>query len=245
MLRWVVAGLGLSHGSGSSAPPRLVACRPRDLQTFSFSAAAEQRAAFHAGPSPPGFGSQATGGSTERDRRRRKIGGSRTAVHARVPRREIHGEAPIASDDRARETHHPSQPSSAAVLLELQPPTADTNTLAVYGELHRLLGTTRSRQLLGSETVATLTSLNYLVLHHRNGGPSLYDEDAESGRGRNGARLALGHRCWDICGVGHWVSLSRRYAFHHIRGKPLEKGSPSTTLSQPTSLCKYPAKHPT
>lgn len=124
-----------------------------------------------------------------------------------MPRLEAHSKAPTANNNRA-ERKHPSQPSSAAVVLELQPRAADTNALAVYGELHRLLGTTRSRQLLGLEAVATLTSLNYLVLHHRNDGPSLYDEEGESDGGRKGARLALGHRKWDICGIGQWVSSS-------------------------------------
>lgn len=123
-----------------------------------------------------------------------------------MPRLETYSEAPITDDDRAEEKH-PSHLSSAAVVFELQP--ADTNTLAVYGELHRLLGTTRSRQLLGLEAVATLTSLNYLLLHHRNGGPRLYDEEGESGCGCSGARLALGHRRWDICGIGQWVSFRR------------------------------------
>lgn len=109
----------------------------------------------------------------------------------------------------------------AAVVIELQPrAAADTETLAVYGKLHRLLGTTRSRQLLGLEAVATLTSSNYLVLHARDGTPSLYNDDGESSReeGANGggggcggwgggARLALGDRCWDICGIGQGVSF--------------------------------------
>lgn len=122
-----------------------------------------------------------------------------------MSRPEGYGEAPIANGGRSPEKHYPS---AAAVVLKLQPRSADTNTLTVYGELHRLLGTTQSRQLLGPEAVATLSSLNYLILHHRNVGPSLLcDGEGESGYGCDGAKLALGHRCWDICGIGRWVSF--------------------------------------
>eukprot|EP00903_Cladosiphon_okamuranus_P007717 g7478.t1 len=58
--------------------------------------------------------------------------------------------------------------------------------------------------LLGLEAVATLTSLNFLILHHRDGGVGLCDQEGKSGGDGGRARLALGHRCWDICGIGKW-----------------------------------------
>ncbi|CAN0098936.1 unnamed protein product [Laminaria digitata] len=81
----------------------------------------------------------------------------------------------------------------------------DTAALAVYGKLHRLLGTNPSRRLLGPEAVATMTSSNFLVVHHRHAGPWLYEYESKNGVGRGGggagSRLALGDRRWDICGI--------------------------------------------
>ena len=229
-LRWMAAGIGLlvppeclPHRSGSPTPLWLGARRPQDLQTCLSSAAVKERTIYLAAGPPSGFvaGIVSEGrGRPRRYRWRRKTGWNKTAVHSRVPRREAYSEATtMANDGGGRRKHrHPSRPQqSAAVVLELQPRAADTNALAVYGELHRLLGTTRSRQLLGVEAVATLTSLNFLVLHHRSGGPSLYDEAGEGDGDGSGARLALGHRCWDICGIGQWVSFMPTCS--PIRGK--------------------------
>ena len=77
----------------------------------------------------------------------------------------------------------------------------DTAALAVYGKLHRLLGTNLSRRLLGPEAVATMTSSNFLVVHHRHGGPWFEYESKNAGGGGGGSRLALGDRRWDICGI--------------------------------------------
>lgn len=83
----------------------------------------------------------------------------------------------------------------------------DAAALAVYGKLHRLLGTNPSRRLLGPEAVATMTSSNFLVVHHRHGGPWLYEYESKNAGGGSGggdgggSRLALGDRRWDICGI--------------------------------------------
>lgn len=106
----------------------------------------------------------------------------------------------------------------------------------MYGKLHRLLGMTRSRQLLGLEAVATLTSLNYLVLHPRDGMPNLYndkkrsqEEEANScDSGGGGARLALGDRCWDICGIGQGVSFG---AYRILASRNRGRGKPCRLLS--------------
>lgn len=185
----------LSHGS-SSAPSWEVRLLPasgcRCRHTSTLGCLAGRSTQDPSGGGTAGFvGSRGLGGQ----RRRQKIGWSSTRVfRRRSPQPEACSE--------------PRPPSSvAAVVLELQPRDADTNKLAVYGELHRLLGTTRCRQLLGLEAVATLTSLNYLILHNRDGGPSLYAHDEDPGSGCGGARLALGDRSWDICGIGQGVSF--------------------------------------
>lgn len=75
----------------------------------------------------------------------------------------------------------------------------DAAALAVYGRLHRLLGTNPSRRLLGPEATATMTSSNFLVVHHLHGGPWL---DEYESKNHDGSRfLAVGERRWDICGI--------------------------------------------
>ncbi|CAM9950498.1 unnamed protein product [Ectocarpus sp. 6 AP-2014] len=163
-----------------------------------------------AGASTPAVAFAAMGGPTSRRRLRRIGRGSPMAAVHRPS--QARGLGSISDDETPMTT--PSASSSAttaaavaaavrttAVVLELERGVRDTNILAVYGKLHRVLGATRSRRLLGANAVATLTSSNYLVLHHRDGGPSAYLEGFEES-GSGGARLALGDRCWDICGIG-------------------------------------------
>lgn len=165
-----------------------------------------------AGASTPPVAFAAMGGSASR-RRLRRIGRGNPMAAARR-RSQARGLGSIPDDEPPLSTPSASSAATAvaaaarttAVVLELERGVRDTNTLAVYGKLHCVLGATRSRRLLGANAVATLTSLNYLVLHHRDGGPSALLEGFEE-RGSGGARLALGDRCWDICGIGQGVSL--------------------------------------
>ncbi|CAM9946700.1 unnamed protein product [Ectocarpus sp. 12 AP-2014] len=160
-----------------------------------------------AGASTPGVALAVMGGPASRRRLRRIGRGSpMAAVHRRSQARELgsisDNEAPMTTPSTSSSTTAAAVAArTTAVVLELERGVRDTNTLAVYGKLHRVLGATRSRRLLGANAVATLTSSNYLVLHHRDGGPSAYLEGFEEG-GSGGARLALGDRCWDICGIG-------------------------------------------
>lgn len=170
-----------------------------------------------AGASTPAVAFAAMGVPASR-RRLRRIGRGipMAAVHRRSQARGLGSisddEAPMTTPSASSATAAAAAVAAAArttaVVLELERGVRDANTLAVYGKLHRVLGATRSRRLLGANAVATLTSSNYLVLHHRDGGPSAYLEDFEES-GSGGARLALGDRCWDICGIGQRVSLGK------------------------------------
>lgn len=102
-----------------------------------------------------------------------------------------------------RQQHHHQ---AKATIFELEHNHGkEDNTLAVYGELHRLLGTDRSRRLLGPDTVAIMTTLKFLVVH--SGGGQWWNGEASTKKGdrRGGSRLALGDRLWDVCGLDKQV----------------------------------------
>lgn len=213
-MRCRVAGLGLlatparlPHGVVYSA-----ARWPQPLRTSPLTPRLEPRSCLYPGGKRGGGPSSAAAAafddgiarSVATQRRRRRICGgcSGTAVRFDAVRPRACSATSTPDDIRAKRRH-----TSRAAIFELQCRPEDNSILSVYGKLHRLLGDTYSRQLLGPDAVATLTSLNFLVLHHRDGGPSLFDGLEEDGGGvRGGARLAVGDRCWDICGIGPWVS---------------------------------------
>ncbi|CAM9602827.1 unnamed protein product [Scytosiphon promiscuus] len=215
-MRCRVAGLGLlatparlPHGVINSA-----ARWPQPLQTSPSSARLELHSCLNPGGnsrggkrSPVAPFHDGTERSTGSQRPRRGLGGfNRTAARSGAVRPRSCSPASTQDDPRAHLKHSPT-----ATILELQCRTEDKSVLAVYGKLHRLLGDTFSRQLLGPDAVATLTSLDFLVLHHRDGGPSLFDgSEANDGDGiGGGARLAVGDRSWDICGIGPWGSTPK------------------------------------
>lgn len=207
-MRCRVAGLGLL-----ATPARLphgvinpAARWPQSLQISPSSARLDPRLYLGIDNGAGASRASAPDGGTERSegshRRRRGIGSCSTkAVRLGAVRPRTCSAAPTPDGIKPQLKH-----SSTATILELHCRSEDDSILAVYGKLHRLLGNTYSRQLLGPDAVATLTSLNFLVLHHRDGGPSLWDGLAEDGGDVGGARLAVGDRSWDICGMGPWVS---------------------------------------